>query len=70
MECRDRYLKSHFFRHRRLLHVVAITLVAYVALPVALMGGAMVWQLQRGFDQYLQNHDAQRLTRMARLLEP
>ena len=69
MECRDRFLNSHFFRHRRLVHVVAITLVACVALPVALMGGAMVWQLQRGFDQYLQNHDAQRLTRIARLLE-
>ncbi len=52
-----------------MVHVVAITLMLCVALPVALMGGAMVWQLQRGFDQYLQNHDAQRLTRMARLLE-
>lgn len=52
-----------------MVHVVALTLMACVALPVALMGGVMVWQLQRGFDQYLQNHDAQRLTRMARLLE-
>ncbi len=52
-----------------MVHVVAITLMACVAMPVALMGGAMVWQLQRGFDAYLQNHDAQRLSRMARLLE-
>lgn len=52
-----------------MVHVVTLTLMACVALPVLLMGGVMVWQLQRGFDEYLQNHDAQRLTRMARLLE-
>jgi hypothetical protein len=55
--------------HFRLVHVVAITLLACVGIPLALMGGAMVWQLQRGFDQYLQNHDAQRLERMVELLE-
>lgn len=62
-------MKVPLFGRRRMVHVVAITLMACVAIPVALMGGAMVWQLQRGFDQYLQNHDAQRLARMARLLE-
>lgn len=59
----------NFLTQRRLVHVVAITLMVCVAMPVALMGGAMVWQLQRGFDQYLQEHDAQRLARMARWLE-
>lgn len=59
----------NFLKQRRLVHVVAITLMVCVAIPVALMGGAMVWQLQRGFDQYRQEHDAQRLARMARLLE-
>lgn len=62
-------MSSPFLGQFRLVHVVAFTLLACVGIPLALMGGAMVWQLQRGFDQYLQNHDAQRLERMVQLLE-
>lgn len=67
MECGDRFL--NLLKQRRLVHVLIIAMMVCVAVPVALMGGAMFWQLQRGFDKYLQEHDTQRLARMARTLE-
>jgi len=53
----------------RLVHFIALALVTCMGLTVAIMSAWTVWQLQYGFDEYLQTHDTERLDQFARRLE-
>jgi two-component system sensor histidine kinase BaeS len=53
----------------RLVHFIALALVTCMGLTVAIMSAWTVWQLQYGFDEYLQAHDTERLDQFARRLE-
>ncbi len=47
----------------RIVHQLALSLTAAVALSVAAVGGTLVWNLTGGFSEYLKQRDAQRLDR-------
>jgi two-component system, OmpR family, sensor histidine kinase BaeS len=47
----------------RIVHQLALSLTAAVALSVAAVGGTLVWNLTGGFSDYLRQRDAQRLDR-------
>lgn len=49
----------------RIVHQLALSLTAAVALSVAAVGGMLVWNLTGGFSDYLKQRDAQRLGRFA-----
>jgi len=53
----------------RLVHFIALALVTCMGLTVAIMSAWTVWQLQYGFDEYLQAHDTERLNQFAHRLE-
>ncbi len=53
----------------RLVHFIALALVTCMGLTVAIMTAWTVWQLQYGFDEYLQAHDTERLDQFAHQLE-
>lgn len=53
----------------RLVHVIALTLVTCMGLTVAIMTAWTVWQLQYGFDEYLQAQDTERLAQFASRLQ-
>ena len=53
----------------RLVHFIALALVTCMGLTVAIMSAWTVWQLQYGFDEYLQAHDTERLDQFAHRLE-
>jgi two-component system, OmpR family, sensor histidine kinase BaeS len=49
----------------RIVHQLALSLTAAVALSVAAVGGTLVWNLTGGFSDYIKQRDAQRLDRFA-----
>ena len=53
----------------RLVHFIALALVTCMGLTVAIMSAWTVWQLQYGFDEYLQAYDTERLNQFAHRLE-
>ena len=53
----------------RLVHFIALTLVTCMGLTVAIMTAWSVWQLQYGFNDYLQAHDTERLDQFAHRFE-
>ena len=53
----------------RLVHFIALALVTCMGLTVAIMSAWTVWQLQYGFDEYLQAHYTERLNQFAHRLE-
>jgi two-component system sensor histidine kinase BaeS len=52
----------------RLVHFIALALLTCMGLTVAIMTTWTVWQLQYGFDEYLQAHDTERLDQFAQRL--
>jgi two-component system, OmpR family, sensor histidine kinase BaeS len=54
---------------RRLAHSLSALLVATTLLTVAAMGGLVAWNLNRGFSDYLQARESDRLRRFAEVLE-
>jgi len=53
----------------RLVHFIALALVTCMGVTVAVMTTWSVWQLQYGFNEYLQAHDTQRLDQFAQRLQ-
>ncbi|MCV2420207.1 ATP-binding protein [Paucibacter sp. DJ2R-2] len=51
----------------RLVHSLSLLLLAVVSLTVLGMGGVMAWNLSRGFNDYLQAREVDRLERLAEL---
>jgi two-component system sensor histidine kinase BaeS len=57
------------FPMRRLAHSLTLLLVGFTLLTVLAMGALVAWNLQRGFDDYLQARETSRLTRFAEVLQ-
>lgn len=53
----------------KIAHQLALLLSAFVVLAVLAVGGLSVWNLQRGFSDYLQARDEEQLTRLMGLVE-
>ena len=53
----------------RLVHFITLALVTCMGFTVAIMSTWTVWQLQFGFNEYLQAHDTERLDRFAQRLQ-
>lgn len=54
---------------RRLAHSLTLLLVGFTLLAVLAMGALVAWNLQRGFDDYLQARDTHRLNRFTEALQ-
>lgn len=54
---------------RRLAHSLTLLLVGFTLLTVLAMGALVAWNLQRGFDDYLQVRESNRLARFSDVLQ-
>jgi len=53
----------------RLVHTLALTLLAFTGVAVLALGGLMAWQLRNGFGEYLAARDVQHFERFVGIVE-
>ncbi len=53
----------------KIAHQLSLLMAALVVLAVVVVGGLTVWNLQRGFSEYLRQREEEQLTRLVQLLE-